>query len=266
VEPYVVRRGDFLLKLAYQFGFDADTVWNDEKNAQLRQLRPDPNILYPSDILYIPDQTYKQPVMQDLTAGTTNTFVTDPPTVLVSFTFSDSNCALQAFTVPELPQLTGLSTGADGSVSFSVPVTIDAFTLEFTDLGLTVPCGLGYFDPINTLSGIFQRLQNLGYIYIGAAFPPDVEVVRTALRNFRAAQPGGAEAAAPADPSPSGGASSDAPDSPSSTDADPSVSASDGSPLPSSGGSPGFQDDAGLSDDGTLDDETSKLLLAAYGF
>jgi hypothetical protein len=38
LQPYVIKQGDHLALLAYKFGFDADTVWNDPKNAQLRQL------------------------------------------------------------------------------------------------------------------------------------------------------------------------------------------------------------------------------------
>jgi hypothetical protein len=35
--PYVVRPGDYLLKLAHRHGFDVDTVWNDPGNDDLRQ-------------------------------------------------------------------------------------------------------------------------------------------------------------------------------------------------------------------------------------
>ncbi len=54
MQPYVIRQGDFLLKLAHKFGFDADSVWSDPSNSALRTLRSDPNILSPGDILYIP--------------------------------------------------------------------------------------------------------------------------------------------------------------------------------------------------------------------
>ena len=55
MQPYVIRQGDFLAKLAHRFGFDADTVWNDAANTKLGDARTDPNILAPTDILYIPD-------------------------------------------------------------------------------------------------------------------------------------------------------------------------------------------------------------------
>jgi hypothetical protein len=261
LQPYVIRQGDYLLSLAYQFGFDADTVWNDPQNAQLRQaghLSKDPNILYPTDMLYIPDQS-APPVMKSLAPGTTNTFVANIPTASVSIRFTDAPLASQAFTVPELPDLTGLTTGADGSVTLAIPVTLDTFTILFTQTGDAVTCNIGDLDPIDTLSGVFQRLQHLGYLADDATVDSvSIEDMRAALRAFKAAQPGGSSPA-PIDPSPA------------STPSPPS----NGSPPPSSGGASGGasspaanatgQDNAGLNDGGTLDDETSKLLVAAHG-
>ena len=53
MQPYVIRQGDYLALLAYKFDFDADTVWGDPANSDLRKLRPNPNLLWPTDVLYI---------------------------------------------------------------------------------------------------------------------------------------------------------------------------------------------------------------------
>jgi hypothetical protein len=39
MQPYVIKQGDHLAALAYKFGFDADTAWQDPSNAQLDQTR-----------------------------------------------------------------------------------------------------------------------------------------------------------------------------------------------------------------------------------
>ena len=323
MQPYVIKQGDYLDKLAYQFGFDATTVWNDPTNAPLRQLRPNPNILYPTDVLYIPDQVGKAAATENLTTGTTNAFQTDPPTTTVTLRFLDAACASQAFTVQEVPTLTGLTTDANGSVSFAVPVSLETFTVEFTSAGSTYSLQLGQIDPIDSLSGIFQRLQNLGYIDMDAALDPsNLEPVRAALQAFNASQPGAAAAAADSSPPPSAPESSPGSGPASGNDSSPpssagswapacvvpdpgtSPSASDSSPPsapgsgPASGASPGGsdpppasgpasapastpppssgptsspssgaspQDDAGLSDDGKLDDATSQLLVQVHG-
>ncbi len=55
MQPYVIRQGDHLAHLAHKFGFDPQAVWQDGSNDELREARPDPNILCPGDVLYIPD-------------------------------------------------------------------------------------------------------------------------------------------------------------------------------------------------------------------
>jgi hypothetical protein len=59
--PYVIKQGDYLAKIAHRFGFDAIAVWNDETNATLRTVRPNPNILYPGDVLYVPGPSARPP-------------------------------------------------------------------------------------------------------------------------------------------------------------------------------------------------------------
>ncbi len=292
MQPYVICKGDYLLKLAHQFGFDADTVWNDPSNAALTQLRPDPNILFAGDVLYIPDQLGKSVPSFSVEPGSTNNFVTVVPTVTVTLTFSDSRCASQACTVAELPELTGLTTDSTGLLNLTLPVSIDTYTINFTDAGLSFPCGLGLLDPITTLSGIVQRLQNLGYMYSGlvSSPAPDLDTIRTGLRAFKAAQ---AQADGSPSSSQSGPASSPPESSPVFMGPPPSSSSLDQDAAPESGNGPtsepssppastpsdpasdaapasaagaGSTDNAGLDDDGTLDDATTQLLLAAYGF
>jgi N-acetylmuramoyl-L-alanine amidase len=259
MQPYVIRQGDFLLSLAHQFGFDADTVWNDPKNAQLRQLRPNPNTLYPTDVLYIPEPN--APVMQSLTTGTTNNFVSSPPTTTLSVTFVGNDptaYASKAYTIQELDQLTGLVTDGNGVAKFDAPVTLETATLVFTETGESYALSIGGMDPINTLSGIFLRLQNLGYI--GAAVPFDasnVDLVRAALRALNASQASGSAGSTPAsapsssDSTPASGPSSDpSPASaPSSSDPSPASAPSPSDSTPASGPSSDSLPLSGLSSD-----------------
>jgi len=101
MQPYVVKQGDHLPLLAYRFAFDADSVWNDPANDDLRKLRPDPNLLLPTDVLYIPDQVNKKPVVHSLQTGQNNLFVSDVPNVSLVVAFADPARASQAFTVTE---------------------------------------------------------------------------------------------------------------------------------------------------------------------
>jgi hypothetical protein len=273
MQPYVIKQGDFLARLAYRFGFDADTVWNDPKNAPLRQLRPNPNILWPTDILYIPDPP-ANPVTHDLVTGGSNTFTADVPTIDVTVKFADQSLASQAYSVRELPDLPSATSGADGTVSFPAPLTLGTATIVFTEPGATFVYQLGNLDPIETLSGVFQRLQHLGFIDASARVGlATVESVRWALLAFKAAQadqnsPPAAASAPPSTPAPLSGPPPSPPSSPAGNDMSPGSGGSDDDSGPVSAppdSSPSLPDNGGLNDDGTLDDDTKQLLLSAHG-
>src|SRR5438477_9846326 len=56
-----VQQGDYLAKIATQYGFtDYHSIWEHPRNAPLNTRRQNPNVLYPGDILYIPDMQEKQ--------------------------------------------------------------------------------------------------------------------------------------------------------------------------------------------------------------
>ncbi len=233
MQPYVIRQGDYLLSLAYRFGFDADAVWKDAKNTNLQQLRQNPNILYPGDVLYIPDENVP-PVMKTLATGTTNTFVSNAPTVTVSVTFtSDDGSALASMPcqVQELPELTGLQTDEHGLITLDVPVTFDAVTVTFASSGDAFELQLGAMDPVDTPSGMFKRLQNLGLIDAGAAF--DDAVLQAAVYLFKLSVESGATGLPPPqDADESSTESNPATDAPPASSSAPSMEESD--PPPSS--------------------------------
>jgi hypothetical protein len=261
----VIRQGDHLALLAYQFGFDADTVWNDPTNTQLRQaghLSQDPNILNPTDMLYIPDKA--PPVMQSLTMGTTNAFVSDAPSVTVTVKFSDTTLASQACTVQELPDLTGLTTDANGQISFPVPVTLSTATIVFTSSGSTIACQIGGIDPVSSATGVFQRLRNLGYLDSNLDFDPnDLDATRAALKALKASQANGGSAAPSAGSENDTGSSSSAGASDDGSGGDAQDAADAGAWTADDDFS--STDDSGLNDDGTVDAQTANMLVKAYG-
>lgn len=167
MQPWVIREADYVSFLAHRFDFDAEAVWKDEANADLRTLRDDPNILAAGDVLYIPDQTNAEPKARPLAMGQANDFVSDPPLVDVAVKFFGGDAgtyASKAYTIDELEHLTGLTTDGDGVVTFKAPVSVQMLTVSFTDSGEKRQLLVGGMDPIDTPSGILKRLRNLGYI------------------------------------------------------------------------------------------------------
>src|SRR5574342_90937 len=59
-EDYRVQEGDCVNSIAFDRGLYWEAVWNHGNNAQLKQLRKNPNILKPGDILHVPDLTLEE--------------------------------------------------------------------------------------------------------------------------------------------------------------------------------------------------------------
>lgn len=186
-QPYVVRQGDHLPKLAFQHGFDPDAVWSDEKNAELRAKRKDPNQLCPGDVLYFAaasKQTY--PVEK----GTTNEYSASVPTVHFELVLTDDLAPFvgETYKVEGLPRPITDTVKADRLVKLDVPVHVREVRLVFEKRGLVLPIRIGDLDPASEPSGVRTRLENLGYLRASAEPLSEREAderLVTAIRHFQ---------------------------------------------------------------------------------
>src|SRR5262249_379486 len=56
-EYYTVKQGDHAAGIAHRFAFSPYlTIWDHPNNAELKNKRQNPNVLFPGDALYIPDR------------------------------------------------------------------------------------------------------------------------------------------------------------------------------------------------------------------
>lgn len=250
MQPYVIRQGDYLAQLAHRFGFDADAVWNDPANDELRGLRPNPNLLAPTDVLYIPDPTSSEP--SDVQVGTTNEFsASDPPTTKVEIKFAANDptkFANKAYTIQEISSAEGLTTDDGGIASFDAPVDLQTLTVVFTDSGQSFSFLIGGMDPIDTITGVFARLQNLGYIKQGRGSAIDLDVVRAGLWSFQQSLGQGSPPSSGGDDAPPSGGS------------DPTSG-----PASDPGSPPWIGNTSLMADDGTIDPNLGAQLVSAHG-
>lgn len=166
--PYVVRQGDYLARLAYVHGFDANEVWNHAQNAELREMGRTPELLNPGDILYLP---VKPKEGLSFSAGGPNRYQAKVPTVKVSMTFKDAEGVLS----DEPYEVHGLGTDGssgqpetrktdgNGNVELELPVTTREVTIVFPNQNVAYEVRVGDMDPVSEMSGVHKRLQNLGF-------------------------------------------------------------------------------------------------------
>lgn len=187
MRPYVVRQGDYLAKLAFVHGFDAEVVWQDAKNEEIRGRRGDHNILAPGDIVYLP---VKEKVGLPIVKGATNKYKARVPTVHVKMVLRSGGKAWanEPFVIEGLPVQQEGTTDADGTVEFDIPVHSREVRVVMYEQNLAYPVFVGDLDPLKEPSGVRMRLAHLGYY----GWYPDHEALdedddRAAIAAFQAA-------------------------------------------------------------------------------
>ncbi len=168
-QPYVVRQGDHLNKIAFRFGVLPDDVWSMGENRPLRDKRTSPDRLFPGDVLYIPPTSDEG---LPLNAGSQNAYTATVPTVSVTLRFAedgqplgDQECELRGLpgTSTDVPLIS--TTSEDGELKVEVPVLVREFEVYFPDANSVFAIRLGDMDPEDEHVGIRKRLLNLGYLH-----------------------------------------------------------------------------------------------------
>jgi N-acetylmuramoyl-L-alanine amidase len=188
---YTVEQGDCLSSLAETFGLaDWQTIYNDPNNAELRNLRPNPNVLLPGDTIYIPDNDSKK---LDGSTDQKHHFVVKVPQTWLRILIRDGQQVPAAGCKYHL-EIDGIpcpdrTLGSDGMLAVKIPATAESGTLTVwfdseVPEGTTWVLRLGHLDPVGEETGIQARLNNLGYP-CGAVDGIIGPLTRAAVRSFQ---------------------------------------------------------------------------------
>ena len=183
--PYhEIQAGDCVSSIAYAHGLPVSLVWEAPENAGLRELCESPDLLIPGEQLFVPERRLHREPCAD---GSLHRFRRkDVPKVFrIQMTTPQGPIA----DMPYECTVDGLQTSGttDSAGWIEVPIAPDAerVTIEMADYG-SFDFELGDLDPVDTISGVCQRLTNLGY-YQGEPATRMTEALADALARFEKA-------------------------------------------------------------------------------
>jgi len=165
-KAHPVKQGECISSIALKYGLFPDTIWNDPKNSQLKDLRKDPNVLLPGDVVYVRELEEKE---ESFASGQRHRFRRKgvPAEFRVQLQLDGeprANLSYKLYIDGALVKED--TTGSDGKIEASIPPNAKKGEIILTDEDgneESFPFTLGTLDPIDTEDGIKARLLGLGY-------------------------------------------------------------------------------------------------------
>jgi hypothetical protein len=177
---HIVEAGEHLGSIAHRFGFaNFSVLWEHPANARLKALRKEPTLLASGDEVFIPDRV--RLVFERLT-DSSHDFRINVDTLTLTIRLLDldgkprkNTPVIVRVEEPENGAASRQSerklvTDADGNVTVGMATHVNSGSIEVD--GVTLPLLIGGLEPIDTDSGITQRLRNLGYLPLDEELDP----------------------------------------------------------------------------------------------
>ena len=175
---YTVQQGDCLSSIGYKFKVPWKKIWDHGNNAALKQKRKSPDVLFPGDVLFIPEKTLKE---ENGATDQKHKFKKklekvwlrlrlleeDKPRKNLKYTLKIGNQEIEG------------TTDGDGKLEQKIsPAEKEAWVKTEEDVYYLQ---LGNLDPTDENSGVEQRLQNLGFLGLDKS----AEKVSSSVKDFK---------------------------------------------------------------------------------
>lgn len=180
---YTVSSGDSITSIAHENGFLSKTIWDHPENAGLKAKRKDPNILFPGDEVFIPDKDLK---WETRPTNAKHVFQVkgEPNKFKLRLMKLGQPRANEAYVLEIDGKLYNGSTDSNGMLEQVIPRDAKGGKLVLKGGKETYPVRIGYLDPIDEVSGIQHRLNNLGF-NCGSPGGELNDETRDAIRQFQ---------------------------------------------------------------------------------
>jgi peptidoglycan hydrolase-like protein with peptidoglycan-binding domain len=185
---HIVQQGECLSVIAAANGFPWKVIWDHPSNAEFKKIRKNPNILFPGDVIFIPDKETKEdpaPTEQrhvyvlerekvDLNLRMMRE---DKPLAKVKFSLTLESGDFK----PSKNE-----TDRDGWIREKIPPTAKSALLILFPENEPVEeyqLLLGHLDPVEKETGVAARLKNLGLFF--DLDEEEDEALEYALKSFQ---------------------------------------------------------------------------------
>ena len=164
---YKVKQGDCISSIAQGHGIPWEKIWNHLKNSNLKVKRKNPNVLYPGDLLFVPDKEERQ---ESCSTEQKHRFKVKGVPSKLSLVLKDEEDQPRSnlpYTLEIDGQLFSGKTDGSGKLEHSIPPNAKKGKLMIKGGIEEYSLQLGTIDPITEITGIQARLSNLGF-YVGS--------------------------------------------------------------------------------------------------
>jgi len=161
---HVVREGECISLLAAKHGLKASDIFDHPDNAELKAVRRNPNVLLPRDRVAVRQVELKE---QGRPTNQKSTFqlLREPVFLQIQILDRDQPVAGKPFALTVDGVTIRGTTNPDGTIKVRISPTATAGFLLVgpPDNLLQMKLKLGALHPVETNTGVQQRLQNLGF-------------------------------------------------------------------------------------------------------
>jgi hypothetical protein len=180
---HTIEQGESVISLSERYGFFAETIWDHPNNAELKRTRKDMNTLLPGDVVFIPD--LREKTVSVVTAKR-HLFRRKgvPAKFHIQVFDGEKPRANQDYELTVDGRVYPGKTDDKGVLHEWVPPGARSGELRIGPDAFTATLRFGHMDPIETLSGIQRRLNNIGYACGGTGGELD-DRTREALSSFQ---------------------------------------------------------------------------------
>jgi hypothetical protein len=160
---HVVQQGECISRLAYEYGVPLERIWDDPLNKKdLKDLRKNPYVLKPGDVVWIPEKRVKEVSKQ---TGQRHRFRRKGSSekVVIKFMRGDDLRANEQCMVEVDGRRSEKTTTGGGLLELDIVPNAKIVKITFVKEGDVHQFELGGLDPITEETGVQARLRNLGF-------------------------------------------------------------------------------------------------------